>query len=72
MPYFIYAVRPFAQLQQLGACQDFPAASRQAKVLRAAQPAGQPGRIRIIFADDEITAEDLLLQPREAPPDGDD
>lgn len=72
MPYFIFAVRPFAQLEQLGQCASFPEASRQARELRAAQARDEPHRIRIIFADDPLAAEDLLLTPREAPPDGDD
>lgn len=72
MPYFLYAVQPFAQLEQLGQCPTFPEASRQAKALRAAQPAPGARRIRIVFADTPLAAEDLLLQVREAPPDGDD
>lgn len=71
MPYFVFGVKPFAQLEQLGQCATFPEASRQARELRAAQPA--PGRrIKIVFADDPLAAEDLLLQVRPAPPDGDD
>ena len=72
MPYFIFAVQPFAQLEELGACATFPEASRQAKSLRAAQPPGERTRIRIMFAEDSLTAQDLLLMPRDAPPDGDD
>jgi len=71
MPYFVFGVKPFAQLEQLGQCATFPEASRQARALRATEPA--PGRrIKIIFADDPLAAEDLLLQVRSAPPDGDD
>ena len=71
MPYYVFGVKPFAQLEQLGQCATFPEASRQARALRAAEPA--PGRrIKIIFADDPLAAEDLLLQVRPAPPDGDD
>lgn len=72
MPYFLYAVQPFAQLEQLGDYATFPEASREAKALRAAQPAPGARRIRIVFADTPLAAEDLLLQVREAPPDGDD
>ena len=72
MPYFVYAVQPFAQLEQLGECPTFPEASRQARALRAAQPVLQNRRIRIVFADNALAAEDLLAQVREAPPDGDD
>jgi len=72
MPYFIYAVRPFAQLDQLGQCSTFTEASRAARALRATEPSGSGRRIRIMFADDALAAEDLLLQVRDAPPDGDD
>ncbi|MBI5276723.1 MAG: hypothetical protein HY854_09710 [Burkholderiales bacterium] len=72
MPYFIYAVRPFAQLDQLAACATFPEASRQARALRSGLPPGEPRRIRIMFAETALEAEDLLLQVRDAPPEGDD
>ncbi len=71
MPYFVFGVKPFAQLEQLGQCATFPEASRQARELRAAQPAPAQ-RIKIVFADDPLAAQDLLLQVRPAPPDGDD
>jgi hypothetical protein len=41
----------------------------QAKALRAEGPAA---RIKVIFADNPLAAEDLMLQVRAAPPDGDD
>jgi hypothetical protein len=72
MPYFIYSVQPAAQLQQLGQCVTYTEAARQARALRAAQAAQEARRIRIIFADTSLAAEDLLLQVRDAPPDGDD
>jgi hypothetical protein len=72
MPYFIYAVRPFGQLDRLAQCESFPEASREARALRSAEPAGSARRIRIMFAQDALAAEDLLLQVRDAPPDGDD
>ncbi len=72
MPYYIYSVRPFAQLQRLGEFGSFQEASGRVRSIRTAQPPHEPGRVRIIFADNPVAAEDLLLQPREAPPDGDD
>lgn len=72
MPYFIYAVQPAAQLHQLGECVSYSEASREARALRAAQPANELKRIRIVFAETPLAAQDLLLQVREAPPDGDD
>ena len=72
MPYFIFAVRPLGQLEQLGQCASFPEASRHAREFRAAQLPHESHRIRVVFADNPLAAEDLLLTPREAPPDGDD
>ena len=65
MPYYVYAVRPFAQLEQLGAHPSFKDASAQAKALRAAQAAGDAARIKVMFADSALAAEDLLLQVRD-------
>ena len=72
MPYFIYAVKPFAQLEALGQFTTFPEASSAARRLRAQAPAEHRRRIRIMFADDATAAEDLLLQVRDAPPEGDE
>lgn len=74
MPYYVYAVRPFAQLQQLGEHAAFRDASAQAKALRAAQAdadAGAPS-IRVMFAATPTEAEDLLLQIREPRPAGEE
>ena len=67
MPYYVFAVRPFAQLERLAEFDRFPAASARAKSLRAAQPPDDRTRIRVIFAADTMAAEDLLLQVRDAP-----
>lgn len=72
MPYFIYAVKPFAQLEPLGTYTSFPEASAAARQLRAQEPAQSRRRIRIMFAEDSTAAEDLLLQVRDAPPEGDE
>lgn len=72
MPYFVYAVRPFAQLEPLGEHAGYPAASAQAKALRAAQPAGDAARIRVMFAATAQEAEDLLLEVRDPRPAGEE
>jgi len=71
MPYFVYSVRPDA-LRQLGEHPTFQDASAAARALRMARHAREPQRIRIVFAANPLIAEGLLLQVREAPPDGDD
>ncbi len=72
MPYYIYLVKPFAQLEKLAAFDAFAEASANAKSLRAAQNAGTQGKIKVIFAENELQAEDLLCQVRDAPPRGDE
>ena len=72
MPYFVYAVRPFAQLEQLAEYPAFSAASAQAKALRLQQATDDKASIRVIFAASALEAEDLLLQIREPRPAGDE
>lgn len=72
MPYYIYRVKPFAQLEKLAEHSAFAQASTQAKSLRGGQEAGTPGKIKVIFADTELQAEDLLLQVRDPGPSGDE
>jgi hypothetical protein len=72
MPYYIYRIKPFTQLEKLSELPTFQAASHEAKALRAsAAPLGQD-KIKVIFADNELQAEDLLCQVRTASPRGDD
>jgi len=72
MPYYVYAVKPLAQLEKLAEFPAFKEASAHAKALRAGQAAGPTARVKVMFADTPTAAEDLILQVRDAPPDGDD
>lgn len=72
MPYYIYAVRPFAQLEQLAEHAAFKDASAQAKALRTQQSADDRASIRVMFAATALEAEDLLLQIREPRPAGEE
>jgi hypothetical protein len=72
MPYYIYRVKPFAQLEKLAAFDAFSEASARAKTLRATHSAETPGQIKVMFAEDELQAEDQLCQVRDAPPRGDE
>ena len=72
MPYYIYRVMPFAQLEKLAEHSAFATASSAAKTLRLGQPAHAPGKIKVIFADNALQAEDLLCQVRDPAPTGDD
>jgi hypothetical protein len=72
MPYYVYAVKPFAQLEKLAEFDAFKDASVHAKALRQAPQADAATRIKVMFADDPLAAEDLLLQVRDAGPSGDE
>ena len=72
MPYYIYRIKPLAQLEKLSEFETFKGASEQAKELRAKQSADAPGIIKLMFADTELQAEDLLRQVRTPGPKGDD
>jgi len=72
MPYFIYRVGPFAQLEKLAEFDAFKPASTHAKALRTATDHPAQARIKLMFADTEQRAEELLCQVREPGPAGDD
>lgn len=72
MPYYIYSINPGAQLKKLCDYATFNDASVQAKVMRASQAPQTLEKIKVIFAENELQAEDLLLQVRTAGPKGDD
>ncbi len=72
MPYYIYRVRPFGQLDPLAVHEAFAAASSQAKTLRTALPLESPDKIKVVFAPSPWEAEDLLCQVREPGPPGEE
>lgn len=72
MPYFVYAVKPFAQLEQLAEFALYKDAASHARQLRAQQLQQDTARIRVIFAGTPLEAEDLLLQVRTPSPAGDE
>lgn len=72
MPYFIYRIKPFMQLEKLCEFDNFKEASAKAKTLRTTQATDRADKIKVMFADNELQAEELLCQPRVAGPRGDD
>ncbi|MEO8102442.1 MAG: hypothetical protein ABI790_07945 [Betaproteobacteria bacterium] len=69
MPYFVYRVtrNPLLQLEKLALFDMYPDASRHAKAARTdIDPA--KAAIKVIHAETELHAEDLLSQVREARP----
>ncbi len=72
MPYYVFSVEPFARIQKLAEFPGFRDASAHAKALRAAQADAAGARIKVMFADTEQLAEDLLCQIRDPEPAGDE
>jgi hypothetical protein len=74
MPYYIYRMFsfPIRKLEKLEQHDAFRDASARAKVLRAAQTSAAEGSIKVILADNELHAEDLLSQQRAPQPNPDD
>lgn len=69
MPYYIYTVHPpLRRLEKVEAHDAFKAASDRAKQLRREIPAGQDYQVKVIHAENELQAEDLLSQVREKEP----
>ena len=69
MPYYIYHITeigPVKNLKKLAQFDVFKEASAEAKRLRKEEQ--DPTRIKMIFGDNELQAEDLLTQYREPQP----
>jgi len=72
MPYYIYRVKSFAGLEKLAEHTAFAPASVQAKILRSRLNPRGKDKIKVVFADNEMMAEDLLCQVREPAPPGEE
>jgi hypothetical protein len=70
MPYYIYRIYEFpVRRLELAEREDaFRAASARTKVLRAASDLPSGCSVRMVFAQNELEAEDLLSQVRAAAP----
>jgi hypothetical protein len=71
MPYYLYRVTqagPVKQLEKLTEFGFFKHASAEAKRLRKAPDLPAGALIKVIFAENELQAEDLLNQVREPEP----
>ena len=74
MPYFIYRIteQPIRMLANLEQHDTYRDAATRVKQLRAEMPADATYFVKMIFADNELHAEDLLNEVRQASPDPDD
>ncbi len=69
MPYYIYRITeaPIRIVSKVEEHAAFRTARERAKILRAELSPDDPGAIKMIFAETELHAEDLLSQVRETP-----
>ena len=67
MPYFLYEIteQPIRLLKKVADYPSFKEAGAEAKRLRAA---GGAANVKVVFAENELEAEDLLSQVRPPPP----
>lgn len=72
MPYYVFNVKPMAQLEKLAEFDAFRDASAFAKAQRAQDAPGRQRHIKVMFGEHQLAAEDLLSQLREPRREGDD
>ena len=68
MPYYVYRIFPFHRLEKVAVHDAFSAASVQAKALRKEPSLPADCRVKVVFAQDELSAETLLTEVREDRP----
>ena len=70
MPYFVYKIfeKPIRHLEKLEQHDSFREASNRAKQMRGELAGDVDYTIKVIYAETELHAEDLLNQIREAAP----
>ena len=66
MPYYIYKIHPLNILQKLEQHDSYRAASQRVKAIRQEISTQTGCQVRIIFAENELAAEDALNTPRNA------
>lgn len=74
MPYYIYRItqQPIRMLKKLDQQDSYRDASASVKKLRAELPEGSTAMIKMMHAENELEAEDLLNEVRHAAPESGD
>jgi hypothetical protein len=74
MPYYVYKIVdfPIRRLEKLEQHDAFRDASNSAKAMRGAMSTDDQSRIKVIFGENELHAEDMLNQVRAAAPNPED
>lgn len=68
MPYYIYKIGALNILEKQGQADSFKAARAMANELRKGLDPASGQTVKMIFAENELAAEDTLSQPRELDP----
>lgn len=64
MPYFVYKILPFKQLELLQQFDSYREAKESARSARQAISPADSHAVKLIFAENALQAEDLLTQER--------
>jgi type I site-specific restriction endonuclease len=68
MPYFVYEIHPMRIVKKVAQFDKFKEASANAKELRNRLNDADNCTIKVIFAENELHAEEMLGEVREKPP----
>jgi type I site-specific restriction endonuclease len=68
MPYFVYEIHPMRIVKKVAQHDKFKDASAQAKEIRNKLTSADNYSIKVIFAENELHAEEMLGEVREKPP----
>jgi hypothetical protein len=68
MPYYVYKIGPLNVLEKQGQADSFKEAKALANELRKGLDPASGQTVKMIFAENELAAEDTLSQPRELDP----
>lgn len=72
MPYYVYKMESaelamLKQLELIGEYEKFKDAKNFARTTRAEQTAEDNAEIKVMFADNQLAAEEMLMEKREKP-----
>jgi hypothetical protein len=64
MPYYVYRINAMKIMEKVAEYATFPEASKAAKALRAELADPNPRSVRVVFAKNELEAEDTVAQEK--------
>ena len=72
MPYYVYKMESaelaiLKQLELIGDYEKFQEAKKFARSIREQQAEGDKAEIKVMFADNQLAAEEMLMENREKP-----